>query len=54
MARYVLLTGDETRTDLAEAIANLRERRRMCGIASTRAEIDDEIDELVALWVASR
>jgi hypothetical protein len=52
MARYVLLTGDETRGDLAEAIANLRQRKRMCQIPSTRAEIDDEIDELVALLVS--
>ena len=52
MARFILLTGDETRSDLAEAIANLRDRKRVCQIASTRAEIDDEIDELVALLVA--
>lgn len=47
--RYLLIDGTETPEDLREAIVTLRAKQRLACIASTRAEIGADIDELIDL-----
>lgn len=53
-AQIVRVTDDADRATLAEAIVALRRKQRRMPEhwADRRAEVGDEIDELVARWVA--
>lgn len=45
--RFVLIRDNATREDIEEAITALRDKQRRACIASTRAEIGEDIDELL-------
>ena len=51
----LVITDDSTRADLAEAIAHLRTKQRRMPEHWTdrRAEVGEEIDELVAAWLVA-
>lgn len=51
--RFVKVTDDSTRDDIAEAIGFLRAKRAACCLADMQAEIDADVDELVDLWKAA-
>lgn len=48
--RFVRVTDDSTRDDIAEAIGFLRAKRAACCLSDLREEIDEDVDELVELW----
>lgn len=48
--RFVRVTDDSTPEDIAEAIGFLRAKRAVCCLSDMRAEIDEDVDELVGLW----
>ena len=48
--RFVRVTDDSTPDDIAEAIGFLRAKRAACCLSDMRDEIDEDVDELVALW----
>jgi hypothetical protein len=50
--RFVRITDDSTREDIAEAIGFLRAKRAVCCLSDMQAELDADVDELVGLWVA--
>lgn len=50
--RFVTVTDDSTHEEIAEAIGLLRAKRAACCLADMRAAIDEDVDELVELWVA--
>lgn len=48
--RYLILTGDEQRPDLEQAMTGLRHRQSVCQVRSIRDELDADINELIDLW----
>lgn len=50
--RFIRVTPDSTREELVEAVAHLRAKRAACELPVIQTEIDDDVDELVALIVA--
>ena len=47
--RYLVISDDATPDDIREAINHLRAKQLRCVIASTRAEVAADIDELLDL-----
>lgn len=45
--RFLVVTDDATPDELREAITHLRDKQRRCVIASTAAEVGEEIDALL-------
>ena len=45
--KFLVITDDATLADLEEAIVNLRAKQRQACIASTRDELDRDINELL-------
>lgn len=52
VVRFLVITDDADRAQLEEAVAHLRTKQQRCVIASTREEIQADIDELIELWSA--
>lgn len=50
--RFLLIGDEATREDLETAMLNLRAKRREVRVEQFRAEIDEDIDELIDLWAA--
>lgn len=47
--RYLRVTDDATREDIAEAIGNLRAKQKACSLAEIREDISADIDELLEM-----
>lgn len=50
---FVVVTEDSTREDLEQAMTHLRAKARRCKLATYRAEIAEDIDDLIDLWAAA-
>jgi hypothetical protein len=53
LMRYVKVTEDSTRPEIAEAIGFLREKAKTCGAAEVRTEICNDVDELLEMYLAA-
>lgn len=49
----LVIDSDSTRADIAEAIGYLRDKQQRACIASTKAEIQVDIDGLLDRWDAA-
>lgn len=54
VVRFLRVTDEVTRPDLEQAIAHLRAKQRRCKMATYRAELAADIDELLDLWAAPK
>lgn len=50
---FVVVTEDTSREDLEHAMVHLRAKQLRCKLATYRAEISEDLDDLIGLWQAA-